>query len=417
MKKLYIFALSTLVAATSVAAERWDGSIGAWTEGDGSATAPYLISSPAHLAYLAQQVNAGTTYEGQFFRLTTDLDMGGDAELKFPVIGMFDTYTDGSTGQTVDNSLSFMGTLDGDYHVIDNLSIEYLDDELGGTGLFAVLRSASTIKNLTIGSQSHIKGDLVTGAFVGQMLGGVIENCTNEASVEGGMYTGGFAGCIEGGCVEYCVNRGMVNGATEVGGIVGQGAGNGHIAYCYNTEAVKASGFGGAGIGGSLYEDFSILNCYSIGAISGNSSPYMGSPHAIVSDMYPSNTVSNCLYVSELSGCEDAYATAVSIDELKGAEALAILNGSTESFSADSKNINNGFPVLTWEVDNAGVGNIVSDNRLDFNVIGRQISAPSAISVVDLNGRGVATGTTVTLSSSGMYIVVSPSGAAKVMVK
>lgn len=416
MKKFYFFALSVFVAATAAATGPWDGTASTWTEGNGSESTPYIISTPSHLAFLAEQVNAGATYEGVYFRLTTDLDMGADAELKFPVIGKYDTYVDGSTMQSVDNSLAFMGTLDGDYHVIDNLSIEYLDEELGGTGLFAVLRSASTIKNLTLGSRSHIKGDVVTGAFVGQMLGGVVENCANEATIDGGMFTGGFVGCIEGGCVERCVNRGAVTGATEVGGIVGQGAGNGYVAFCYNTAAVTAVGFGGAGIGGCLYEDFSIANCYNIGAITGNSNPYMGSPHAIVSDLYPSNTISDCLYVSDLAGCNDINATAVTADDLKGAEALATLNGGTTNFSADTKSINDGFPVLTWEVEKAGVDNILNDNRVDFSVNGRNITASQSISVVDLKGRVVATGTSIALPASGLYIVVSSNGAAKVQV-
>ncbi|MGM9860354.1 MAG: hypothetical protein ACI31C_06320, partial [Muribaculaceae bacterium] len=60
---------------------------------------------------------------------------------------------------------------------------------------------------------------------------------------------------------------------------------------------------------------------------------------------------------------------------------------------------------------------ILNDNRVDFSVNGRNITASQSISVVDLNGRVIATGTSIALPASGLYIVVSPAGAAKVQVR
>lgn len=405
MKKFYTLSLAAICAASAFASAPWDGSATAWTEGDGSADAPFIISSPAHLAYLAEQVNAGSTFQGQYFRITDDLDMAADAGRKFPVIGLFDTYMDGETQENVDNSLAFMGTLDGNYHTIDNLAVEYFDEEIGGTGFFAVLRNESTVCNLILGPNSSITGDIVTGAFVGQMLGGTIQNCANYASVTGNMFTGGFVGCMEGGRVSACANHGIVLGTTEVGGIVGQGAYRGAVEYCYNTAAVTATGFGGAGIGGALYDNFTISNCYNVGAISGKSNPYMGSPHAIVSDLMSTNKVTNCLYVSELSGYEDNRATAVTADELRGADALATVNGSTANFVAAPEGLNDGFPVLAWEAEMASVRSVVIDRDAAFTVNGRTITATASADVYDFTGRHIASGSAITLPA-GHYIVV-----------
>lgn len=141
MKQLYCLTVAAICAASAFASAPWDGSATAWTEGDGTADAPFIISSPAHFAYLSEQVNAGSTYQGQYFRLADDLDMAADQGRKFPMIGLFDSYLDGQTSEYVDNSLAFMGTFDGNFHTIDNFAVEYFDEELGGTGLFAVLRN------------------------------------------------------------------------------------------------------------------------------------------------------------------------------------------------------------------------------------------------------------------------------------
>ena len=408
MKKLYVLTLAAICAASAFASEPWDGSSTSWTDGDGTAESPFIISLPAHLAYLAEQVNAGTTFQGQYFRLTDDLDMAADTGRLFPMIGLFDSYIDGESQEYFDNSQAFMGTFDGNFHTIDNLAVKYINEELGGTGLFAVLRNESTVCNLILGSSSSITGDIVTGGFVGQMLGGIIENCANYATVNGNMFTGGFVGCMEGGKVSCCVNHGIVIGTTEVGGIVGQGAYKGAVEYCYNTAAVTATGFGGAGIGGALYDTFSISNCYNVGAITGNSSPYLGSPHAIVSDMLYGNKVTNCLYVSELSRCDDSRATAVTAEELQGDEALAILNGSTSNFIS----VPDAFPVLAWEHEMSAVRSVTIDRQTSFTITGRTINANQEVDVYDFTGRRIASGTSVTLPS-GHYIVVVDASATK----
>ena len=55
-------------------ADVWDGSIASgFAGGDGTADDPYLIETAEQLALLAQNVNRGKTYQGDYFKLTRDL--------------------------------------------------------------------------------------------------------------------------------------------------------------------------------------------------------------------------------------------------------------------------------------------------------------------------------------------------------
>ena len=360
----------------------WDGSSASWTKGAGTEADPYLIENEQNFAYLAEQVNSGNTLADKFFKITADLDMGMSEGRTFPKIGNFDTYTTGESQTLVDNSIAFMGVLDGDFHVIDNILVEYYDEELGGTGLFAVTREGTVLRNIVLGANSAVKGEIVCGSFVGEMIGGLVENCENRASVNGNMFTGGFVGCMEGGKVANCVNNGAVVGATEVGGIVGQGAGNGVVDHCYNTAKIKAEGFGGAGIGGALYDRFAISNCY---------------------------------YVMELTGYGDTRATAKSADEMKSAEVISLLNNGAEAFVADTDNRNGGFPVLAWQSKVAGVESVTADMPA-VSVVGNVVSCDEHMEIYSVNGALVAKGYSAVLPA-GIYIVKAGNAAGKFAIK
>ena len=68
----------------------WNGDATAWTQGDGSEQNPFLIENEAQLSHLQQTVTAGETYQGKYFRMTADLDMGGK---QMPSIGHYNDYT------------------------------------------------------------------------------------------------------------------------------------------------------------------------------------------------------------------------------------------------------------------------------------------------------------------------------------
>lgn len=81
----------------------WDGSVSTSFSGSGTAADPYLIKSGADLAYLRQRVNAGTTFENNYFQLVNNVDLDGR---EWDPIG---SYT-----------LSFRGNFDGSGKKIQN---------------------------------------------------------------------------------------------------------------------------------------------------------------------------------------------------------------------------------------------------------------------------------------------------------
>ena len=182
-KTLLLLALSVLVAAfagcgkTGTAAA-WDGTIAkAFAGGKGTEKEPYTIETPAQLAYLAQEVNAGNDFSGKFVSLTRDLDLNN---IPWTPIG---------TG-----TLFFSGTFDGGAHTISNLKIttgakfrfEYTKGRTlpaYSTGLFADCLNA-VIKNLSV-KKAEISIDygyaesisLYAGIIVGRF------NCDTSAGV------------------------------------------------------------------------------------------------------------------------------------------------------------------------------------------------------------------------------------------
>lgn len=412
--------IASFVFACSANAQAWDGTAESWTQGDGTEASPYLIENGKQLAFLSQQVNEGKTFENQYFKLTQDLDMGKSEGKTFTIIGSFNTYLNTETMEHVDDSKYFKGVMDGGYHKIDNLNIEYVNEDLGGTGLFACITGPTVIKNLIIGSNSTVSGGMTCGAFVGQMNGGLITNCSNEAVVTAtNFYTGGIVGVLEKGEVTMCCNKGNITGTTELGGIVGQGAETGVVSYCYNVGDIKANGFGGAGIGGALYGNAVIKNCYNVGKISGDSSPWLGAPHAIVSDITQQGSATNCYYVKEMSLVDDEHGTAKTLEELKSKATIDALNaGNAETpFVADAENVNNGMPILKWQLSSVtAIEDVLSDDESRIAVQGNQVSSDCSMSVYDASGRLIGTGKNLTLDK-GLYIVKGGKDTKKVLIK
>ncbi len=115
---------------------KWDGTIAtSFSSGDGSITNPYLILEGSELAYLAQQVNNGTNYDGKYFQLTCDIDLN---DRQWTPIGT--------------NGNSFSGIFDGAGHSISNAVIETEDDVSSGSsysyGIFGSIMGVSAIAEI-----------------------------------------------------------------------------------------------------------------------------------------------------------------------------------------------------------------------------------------------------------------------------
>jgi hypothetical protein len=262
MKTNFILFLLFLVSA-NLFSQAWDGSVTTWTVGDGlSAETAYEISTPAHLAYLAQQVNAGTTYENQYFKMTTNLDLDGLNSRQWIRIGSSATSP-------------FKGIFDGGGNAILNIFINRIGSSSpndGIQGLFGYV-DGGTIQNLGINS-GFVSGLANIGVIVGILNNGTVQNCYNHATVEtsrGQGAHGGLVGKMESGTIRYCYNAGdvmKIRGVNNnnVGGIVGWSV-DGAIEFCFNVGSVS----GANGVGGIVGsgENASINNCYNTGTIKG----------------------------------------------------------------------------------------------------------------------------------------------------
>ena len=236
--------------------EIWDGSAEK-PETDPDNENTYLITTPAELAWVAEQVNSKTEYfEGKTILLMNDIDLSGSY---WTPVGNVTAYP----------TVTFKGTFDGQNHTISNLTAS--DDAAGyaAAGLFGSI--LGTVKNVTL-KDVNIRSTHYAGAVVGYSStnGATIENC----HVDGGTittvpeYTGSAYdnGDKAGGIIGYYVTSDKVTNCSaknltitayrDLGGIVGCGPQSGMTTDCsveniilvqdntngYETEAVTTVG-------------------------------------------------------------------------------------------------------------------------------------------------------------------------------
>ena len=418
MKNFYkklSFVMVMGISLSSYAA--WNGDATAWTQGDGSEQNPFLIENEAQLSHLQQTVTAGETYQGKYFRMTADLDMGGK---QMPSIGHYNDYTTQENPELVRESKVFRGTFDGDFHTIDNLTIVSNNAEaaLGGVGLFAVSYPETHICNLTLGQGVTVEGSEFdnVGGFVGYSAGGNVENCRILGTVNGGgMNVGGIVGSVEESMtITGCVNAGRLVGHSFAGGIVGY-ANLSKIQNCYSSAVIScplASWVGGI-LGWAV--ESTVNNCYAIGPVEAEvGSIWMPGKSPICADLEKS-TAADCYYVEALTGCkplsEQIGVTAVTEEEMKAADMIAKLNANlvSEAWGVGA----DGFPALLWEIDGtgsiesvgatAGIEIVKEGDRL---VIVSATGEKARLSVYDITGKAIVT----TVVTDGDCITVHDKG-------
>lgn len=398
----------------------WNGDATAWTQGDGSEQNPFLIENEAQLSHLQQTVTAGETYQGKYFRMTADLDMGGK---QMPSIGHYNDYTTQENPELVRESKVFRGTFDGDFHTIDNLTIVSNNAEatLGGLGLFTVSYPETRICNLTLGQGVTVEGSEFdnVGGFVGYSAGGNVENCRILGTVNGGgMNVGGIVGSVEESMtITGCVNAGRLVGHSFAGGIVGY-ANLSKIQNCYSSAVIScplASWVGGI-LGWAV--ESTVNNCYAIGPVEAEvGSIWMPGKSPICAELEKSSA-SDCYYVEALTGCkplsEQAGVTAVTEEEMKAADMIAKLNA---NLSANAWGVGaDGFPALLWEIDGTGsIESVGATTGIEIVKEGDRLVIVSAtgekarLSVYDITGKMIVTavvtdGDCITVHDKGVCI-------------
>lgn len=160
-----------------------------YSGGQGTASAPYLMSKPEDIVKLSTET--ADWREGVYISLTKDLDI---STLKTPI---------------GNNTTPFCANFNGGGHSLKKLKLRGTTVS-EGTGLFGCVADGAVISNL-----------------------GVI-----DATVSGVTYTGILAGEVKGGRIEKCFTTGTVTGSSIcAGGLVGLN--NGEIVNSFSTADVS----------------------------------------------------------------------------------------------------------------------------------------------------------------------------------
>ena len=167
----------------------------ALADGDGSAI---HIKSAEDLQELARSCTLDSWSRGKTVVLDSDIVLETADALPIPTFG---------------------GTFDGNGHTISGLVIE---DSVSPAGLFGVLQSSGSVRNL------HVEG-AITPSGDGENLGGIvgenygtIDSCTFNGSVSGERNIGGIAGeNAESGVIRSCEAAGAIFGQNMTGGLAG----------------------------------------------------------------------------------------------------------------------------------------------------------------------------------------------------
>ncbi|MBQ7264054.1 MAG: putative Ig domain-containing protein, partial [Synergistaceae bacterium] len=226
-RRLFLMALVVMTIMALAAPAR----AATYGGGSGTQTDPFLISTKEHLEALREAVNAGTKYQSQFFKMTRDIDLGG--ELWTLPIGKDDTAP-------------FSGTFDGDGHAIAglnvNMNVTGFSDVYAGLFGYVV---GGTISRLSVSGDvaASSTNDVDAGGIAGGLDGGTIEACSFTGTVKAEVaslplnprnaHAGGIAGATASestvtGCTVYgasitaSVDTSDPNSYAAAGGIVGR---------------------------------------------------------------------------------------------------------------------------------------------------------------------------------------------------
>ncbi len=369
--KLYKILVCVLALFIAMSATSLTTLAAVWTGGVSSVTPSqtndgfYLLQSAEDLAWFAAQVNndaGNVTMKG---RMTADIYLNNIEEEDYS--NKWTPIADYSTTGRV-----FSGIFDGNGFTIYGMNVESANDY---QGLFGYLYGAQ-IRNVKIEKSYITGGDNVGG------IAGYSDNRTSiisssvKAEITGANNVGGITGYIfSNGNISYCSFDGSVNATgNRIGGITGCAYVECTISQSYNKGTIYSTGKYVGGIAGTNSGSL-LLSCYNTGdvygdlrvaGISGNnvgdiSSCYNASKVESVSEpagltgaiaaYYYSSKISNCYYDSNLFVGKEDNAVPMATDEMKRHTFVSVLNGSLTDFYYDYLKANNGYPILSWQVD------------------------------------------------------------------
>lgn len=353
------------------------------------------VNSKEALEEVAQLVNIGCDYEDKTITVGSDINLNGSKDNQWIPIG--------------NQTNKFKGTFDGNNKTITNL---YIDSNESNQALFG--ENSGTIKNITIGNGSIKSSSEYTAGIVAYNdTTGIIENahnqsCTITVDSTNGTMNGATAGgicAVNYGIIKKCSNKADILCNTRemphnaaAGGIVGSAfdMNQCEILECYNTGEITATsnsrcGYSG-GIIGSSGRKLLVQNCYNTGkivsrGISGGTFTYKyATSGGIIGYISADLECSYCYNIGKIeaqqnyggilgcNGLNNGYGGAVtqftnlyyldtsadyivgnsnndetgklSDDSMKGSVLLNNLNDKWRQL----ENLNDGYPVLSWQV-------------------------------------------------------------------
>lgn len=344
--------LTIMASMQTVGANPWDGTTKTEPQKDDNGV--YRIGTAAELAWFAATDGSGSA------KLTADIEL---ASYDWTPLR------------------KFYGTLDGQGHVIRNL---YVNSTSYPLGLIGYLQGGASVTRLGI-----------TGSVT----------CTARSNAQ----AGGIAGYMyDKASITQCWSAVNVTSNKHAGGIAGYTATGAVITDCYATGTIRSSSANECYLGGICGSGFSntagatLTNCYSVGKVvgTGGNASYVG---GLSPDKTAAHYVNSFYLTGTVSGESPKYGvtglgTAKTADELK---ALASELG--DSFAADTKGLNGGYPILKWQADaeaqkynkgdvnNDGVVDDV-DAALAYAIANGKLTADlSQQDAADINGDGQVT--------------------------
>jgi hypothetical protein len=309
-----------------------------------------------------------------------------------------------------------------------------------------------------------------SGGIAGYVEGTtVISNCYNTGKISSytettvnSSHSGGIVGYVKGTVttISNCYNKGQISASTSyAGGIVGYTEAGTNITECYNTGRVSSSAKDGSPRSGGIVgvaTSSTIRNCYNRGIISASNTSYtIGVSGGIAGSCSGTTTITNCYNAGDIASSNDSrkggiagaaspasvtnsyYLNTCGGDGSNGGEAkletsmkedafVDLLNTGNTSpvWSRDSViPVNNGFPILVWQLSTTSIKEIVSSelnaivvypNPVQDVVRFSGLSGNEDISISDISGRTIyrcksdgATEMQIPVNSlaSGMYFV------------
>ena len=279
----------------------------------------FLIYEPSDLRHIAEQCNAGETFEGKCIKLMNDIVLPENIPNNMISIGSYPNRP-------------FKGTFDGNGKLIYNLYIDQPNTPYQG--------------------------------FFGYTLNANLYNVgLVNITASGRNYTGGMVAYAENTYMRDCyVNGGTLFALSYCGGLVGyqeQGT-NSIISGCYNTCEVTGNNYVGGLIGFSNYS--TVRNSYVAGRVAAQGEPVgaiIGGANEVL--MY------YCYFSTELTGQTNAIGwnnigkdggEGLTNAQMRDPQFVNTLNQNlvTPVWMADyASHINNGFPIIKWQRPGTGV--------------------------------------------------------------